>query len=133
MSDNRQINNHYKELADELIETMPELEYLKASMVDIVFLESDLAKKSRGGIVYANCEKVANRLKWAIPHDFIITVYTPNLQDFDERRLKILLFHEMLHIGVKGSGFYSRPHDVGDFRVIIEKYGLDWPMEEKNG
>ena len=38
---------------------------------------------------------------------------------------------KLLHIGIDyrqgGEEVYSiRPHDVEDFKVIIEKYGVDW-------
>lgn len=45
-------------------------------------------------------------------------------------KLLILLEHELLHIGVNTDGnepsFYIVPHDIEDFRSIIEKYGTDW-------
>ena len=40
---------------------------------------------------------------------------------------KGMLQHELLHIGQSEKGtFIVKPHDVEDFREIIDEYGLDW-------
>jgi hypothetical protein len=45
----------------------------------------------------------------------------------DEHQLEILMEHELRHIGVADSGeLVIEPHDIEDFRAIIDNYGLDW-------
>ena len=50
---------------------------------------------------------------------------------FTEDQMRILLFHELLHIGIEftedGQEKYSiKPHDYEDFKIIIDRYGTDW-------
>ena len=93
----------------------------------IAYQYSDKAKKRSGKTVFAETEKVGERLKGLIPYDFIITFYRPNTAILDEEKLEKLMFHELCHVGFKGVGAYSIiPHDVEDFRVIIDSWGLDW-------
>ena len=129
--DNRIINRDYKAIADELIRDEPELEYIKYSNVNIIYLSSDYAKTKTGGKVLGQCEKIQNKYKWGIPCDFTITVFEPNVVGFTDEQFKILLFHELLHIGIDigsdGNEVYSvRPHDLEDFKIIVNKFGTDW-------
>lgn len=77
-------------------------------------------------VVYGQCEKVASKYKWIVPFDFMITIYEPNLQYKSDKALKILLFHELLHIGVEDENHFVIPHDLEDFKMIVNKYGTDW-------
>lgn len=93
----------------------------------IAYQYSDEAKKSGGKVVYADTERVKEKLKGFLPFDFIITFYRPNTEHLDEDRMEKLMFHELCHIGFKGPGSYSIiPHDIEDFRVVIDSWGLDW-------
>ena len=127
----RELNDEYTRIGGNLIATMPELQYIKDSRVKIAFLESNYDKRSNCKAVFGECEKIADKNKWALKADFTITVYAPNVEGFSEKQLTILLFHELLHVGIdyrsNGEEVYSIiPHDVEDFKVIIEKYGVDW-------
>lgn len=124
--ENRHLSEEYTELAKELIDTEPRLEHLRNADISIAFLGSDLAKKSGGNVVYGQCEKVAQKYKWIIPFDFTITIYEPNLQYRSEEALKVLLLHELMHVGIDGDSFYCVPHDLEDFKYIVDKYGTDW-------
>ena len=134
MADFREINEHYAEVAGELIAEENALEYIKNSNVSIIYLNSDAEKKSRGKITCGECEKVPDKYKWSIPADFIITVFEPNVENFTEEQIRILLFHELLHIGIEEDGneekYYVRPHDLEDFKLIIERFGIEWSLEE---
>lgn len=81
-------------------------------------------------MVFAQCEKVAEKYKWGIPCDFTITVFEPNVAKFNEAQLRVLLFHELLHIGVEfnddGISFSVKPHDLEDFKLIVDRFGTDW-------
>ena len=129
--DKREVNEHYAELAREIIENEPELKDILDSQVTIVYLSSEHKKKSDGKLVFGQCEKVAEKYKWGIPCDFTITIFEPNVEGFSEEQLKILLFHELLHIDIvfnpDGTETYStRGHDLEDFKLIIDRYGTDW-------
>ena len=135
--EHRAINKNYERIARELIDSEPELDYIKQSRARIIYLESDSAKKNgTDRLVYGECEKVASKNQWAISADFTITVYTNNVIEMTEEQIKILLFHELLHIGIDygtdGGEIYSvKKHDLEDFKIIIDKYGTDWATVAK--
>ena len=122
--DKRTINEHYAEIADELIKTEPELEYLIGAPITIVYLESTLKKRSKGNMTLGQCEKVTEKYKWSVPADFTITLFAPNIQGMTEEQIRILIFHELLHIGKDFAS--TRPHDLEDFKYIIDRFGVNW-------
>ena len=126
----RFVRDEYRQIGEDLIVTAPELDVLRDSAVNIVFLGSDFEKKSQGRTVFGECEKIPGKYRWAIDYDMAIIVYEPNVERFSPEQLRILLLHELMHVGVKEDGneetYYVVPHDVEDFRAIIDKYGMDW-------
>ena len=128
----RKLNKNYAEIAQELIDTEPELSYIKNSRARIAFLESDAAKKAdKEKLVLGECEKVAPKNKWAIAYDFTITLFRNNLIGLTAAQIRIVLFHELLHVcidpGSDGDETYSvRKHDLEDFKIIIDQYGTEW-------
>ena len=135
--EHRAINKNYERIAQELIDSEPELEYIKNSKARITYLESDASKKNGPDkLILGECEKVASKNQWAISADFTITVYTNNVIGMSEEQIKILLFHELLHVGIDqgadGEETYSvKKHDLEDFKIIIDKYGTDWATVAK--
>ncbi len=89
-------------------------------------------KMGKGKVVYADAEKVKDKLKALLPYDFIITFYADGivLNDAIKERL---MYHELCHIGFdKETGrYWIIPHDLEDFRNIIEKWGVDWIAESE--
>lgn len=130
MSDTRTLNETYAEIGQDLINSEEALEYIHGSQVSIAYLSSQHKKMASGKIVHAECEKVQDKYKWGIPADFTITVFEPNVRGFSEEQLRILLFHELLHIKIEykdGEEKYSiNPHDLEDFRYIIDRFGSHW-------
>jgi hypothetical protein len=129
--DNRVIREEYAEMAKKIIEEEPLLTDIANSHATIIYLGSDNPKTAKGKTVCGEAEKVQDKNKWAIPADFTITVFEPNTAGFTEEQMRILLFHELLHIGIEftedGQEKYSiRPHDYEDFKIIIDRYGTDW-------
>ena len=129
--DKRTISEEYTNIGNELIDNEEELEYIRESEVSIIFLSSSHAKKGKKKIVFAQCEKVADKYKWGIPCDFTITVFDPNVAKFTEEQLKVLIFHELLHIGIEfdddgNERYFINPHDLEDFKVIVDKFGTNW-------
>ena len=123
----------YEGIGEELINEMPELAILRSSQVTIAYLVSDQFKKE-GKIkpVYAETELIPEKFKWGIRADFAITIYEPNAAIFSHEQKKILIFQQLLKIGVEfnennGTEKYSlREYDVNDFSIIIKKYGATW-------
>lgn len=135
--DTRTINEEYAEIGRELIESEEALVDIANSQATIIFLSSEHKKAGKGKIIHAECEKVSEKYKWGIPCDFTITVFEPNVEGFTEEQMRILLFHELLHVGIDfrddGTEDYSiRPHDLEDFKLIIDRYGTDWSVTDEN-
>ena len=128
--DTRTISEAYAEIAHDLIQNEPELAYIKGSQVTIMYLSSEHEKRENGRLVYGQCEKVPEKYRWSIPCDYTITIFEPNVERLTDEQIRILLMHELLHIKIDVDGNEERygihPHDVADFRTIIDRYGLDW-------
>lgn len=126
----RSISRRLRRIGKILIDTSPELEDLRDFDVKVAFLESDQQKLKNHKIVFGDCTKVTEKYSWCCKYDFFITVYEPNVRNFTNKQIRILLLHELMHCGVDCSGiepkFYVRPHDVEEFDAIIEKYGTHW-------
>lgn len=132
----RQISEEYAKIAQEVIETEESLIDVRNSQATIVYLTSENKKTNKGKAVCGECEKVPDKYKWSIPADFTITVFLPNIEHFTEEQKRILIFHELLHVGVEfnndGTETYSvRPHNYEDFKEIIDRYGTDWAAAGK--
>lgn len=124
--DTRRISEEYTEIGNRVIDMMPQLHYLREADVQIIFLASGHKKKRGDKTVYGQCEKIADKYKWGIPCEFTITVFEPNVEGFTQKQMEILLFHELLHVGVDGERHFVKPHDLEDFKLIIDLYGTDW-------
>ncbi|MBQ9022228.1 MAG: hypothetical protein IJ113_09530 [Eggerthellaceae bacterium] len=126
----RTLNKRFESIAKGLIKKEKHLAYIKNSRVRIAYLESDSEKKSKGRLVFGECEKIPDKYKWSIPYDFTITVYTLNIEHFNDEQLKILLLHELMHIGIEVDGneesYHVIPHDIEDFKAILDRFGMDW-------
>lgn len=135
MIEHRELSEKYAEIAADLIKTEPLLESIRQSEATIVYLSSDKPMKSKGRPVCGQCEKIDPKYKWAIPADFTITIFEPNVITFSDDQLRILIFHELLHVkidteenGTEKYGIY--PHDIEEFKAIIDRYGFDWDLPE---
>jgi predicted metallopeptidase len=132
MAEKRELSGEYAAIATELINTEKELEYIKHSGVTIGYLTSDREKTSQGRTVYGECEKVPHKWKWSVPFDFVITIFEPNAERLNDEQKRILMFHELLHVGIINDGneeIYSIvPHDIEDFKYIINRFGIDWNL-----
>ena len=129
--DSRKINEHYAEIGKELIETEDALVDIANSNATIIYLSSEHKKTAGGKIIHAECEKISEKYKWGIPCDFTITVFEPNIEGFSEEQLRILIFHELLHVKIDfkedgSEGYSTNPHDLEDFKLIIDRYGTEW-------
>lgn len=135
--DNRTINEQYAEIGADLIATEDALVDIANSQAQIIYLSSTHKKNGKGQIVHAECERISEKYKWGIPCDFTITVFEPNIEGFTEEQIRILLFHELLHVKIDfkddGSESYGTyPHDLEDFKLIIDRFGTDWSKVDGN-
>ena len=134
--DKRKISEFYTEIGQDLIETEPSLESIRESDVQIIYLSSSHKKLTGGQRVFGQCEKIAEKYKWGIPCDFTVTIFEPNVAEsnFTDEQIRALVHHELLHVGVEREDtligpeekYFIVPHDLEDFRLILEKYGLNW-------
>lgn len=126
-------NKEYMYAAKRLIRNHPSLADLKDSGARIAYLESDEEKAAKGKTVCADCNLVSKKYKWCCDYDFFIVVYEPNITDFTPEQIEILLLHELMHCGISFDGkeptYYIVPHDVEDFREILDTYGIDWARQ----
>jgi hypothetical protein len=137
MVENRQISGEYSSIGQELIEKEKSLEYIKNSQATIIYLVSDNPKKSKGKDILAECERVPDKYKWCIPADFTITVFVPNVTMLTDEQKRILILHELFHVGItvneNGQEEYTtNPHDYEEFKEIIDRYGIDWSRPIKS-
>lgn len=136
MSEHRYLDERYAKIAEDLLATEDLLAHVAASGVRIAYLCSDAKRKSKGRLVLGKCERVPARYQWAVPYDFTITVFEPNVAGLSESQLRILLTHELLHVGVEfaedGVRYSIVGHDVEDFSSILELYGAGWARPRPN-
>ena len=124
--DKRQISEEYTQIMNELLDEREELRPIVDSGVSIICLSSCHKKRAKGKIIFGQCEKVQEKNKWSIPCDFTITLFDPNIQGFTDDQIRTLILHELLHVGVEGDQLFVRPHDLEDFKQIVEEFGVDW-------
>lgn len=134
--DSRQISEIYTGIGADLIANEDSLADLRDSDVQIIYLSSRHKKVSGGQLVFGQTEKIADKYKWGIPCDFTVTVFEPNVaaHQFTDEQIRALIHHELMHIGVDREEtligaeekYYIRPHDLADFKLILQKYGVDW-------
>lgn len=101
----------------------------------IAYLISDQAKKSNGCIVRGECALVPSKYKWTCNYHFTITFYMPHIKELTQEQLEILMWHELKHAGLDKDKPYIKPHDLIDFKEIVDLYGPYWdlPTGEVNG
>lgn len=118
------------DIANRVMNERSDLRWILDAGISIGFLESDRNKKKNGKLCLAECIKVRDLYKVYIPHDFLIVVYCPNVSGMSDEQMEILLYHELLHVGMDDTGeevrYIVNPHDVEDFRAVIDRYGIDW-------
>lgn len=125
-----EISNRFEFLAEEVIDEHPDLQWIRRANVSIGYIECDQEKNKASGRVFGECILVKELYQLFCCHDFLIVVYTPNVIRMTEDQLKILLYHELLHVDMSEKDgrpkYRIAPHDVEDFRSVIERYGMNW-------
>lgn len=126
MDNEYEISDSYSELASPIIkEKRPDI---LDSGISIGFVSS-MKKKTRGKtkLVLGECKKISELQKLFCPYDFLIIIYEQNCEGLNNEQMKILIWHELEHIGIDNKGeHFLKPHDVEDFDKIIDEHGLHW-------
>jgi hypothetical protein len=115
-----------EELGNRILTAFPEFDLIKSRGVRIGYLKSFEKKRAKNKTVYAECRVIKGVYTAYLPFDFIITFYHSALYGMSENQKKILMLHELKHIGLNHKGYYLVPHDIEDFSDILTKYGLSW-------
>lgn len=118
--------NDLKRLAQKIIKKLPELSHIPDFDIKIGYVRSYERRTSGGRPTYADCRKINKVYAAYLPFDFIVTFYELNIGHLSENQLKILMWHELKHIGVGKRGFVIEPHDIEDFFTIIDSYSTRW-------
>lgn len=130
MRENVEMSDLYTRLAENVIREHPDLQWIGKADIAVGFMASDKPKKSNGRLVMGECIRVKDLYRSFCPFDFLIVIYEQNTEYLTDEQMKILLYHELLHVGIDESGeepkYVVRPHDIEDFRSVIARYGLDW-------
>lgn len=121
-----EVADDLRELGEKIITAMPELSVIRDYDAKIGYVRSFEAKKDKGRQVNADCRKTRGTYTAYLPFDFIVTFYEPNIYNMSENQRKILMLHELRHIGIGERGFRIENHDVEDFRDILERFGIEW-------
>lgn len=127
------ISNDYAKMAEPIIKEK-RADILEAG-ISVGFIISTKEKKhGRIKRVLAECKKVQELESLYCPHDFLIIIYDLNCEGLSDEQIKILIWHELEHIGIdpENGEFYVKPHDVEEFDDIINAHGLHW-QEVDNG
>jgi hypothetical protein len=116
-----------KRLAEQIIDRFPQLHFIRDYEIKIGYvLSQERPPMSDGKVKFADCEKVKLKYKAWLPYDFVITFYEPNIEILSENQKKILMLHELRHVGVGPRGLKINEHEVEDFISILEEYGIKW-------
>lgn len=117
----------YDEIAEEIIKE--KRKDILALGISVGFVTSTKEKKhGRTKLVLGECKKVSEIERVFCPYDFLIIIYEVNCAGLSSDQMKILIWHELNHIGIdpKNGEFFVKPHDVEEFDDIINAHGIHW-------
>ena len=120
-----EIDYDVAKLAEKIVEACKDLSWIKDYDISIGFVRCSTAKQNRANVA-ADCRKVAGPFKAFCNHDIVITVYSPVFDSYSENQQKVILWHELKHIGWSEDSVKIEDHDVKDFYVILKAMGMDW-------
>lgn len=116
----------YGELLSEILkENRPDILVAGVSVGVVRSAKKKVVSKDK--IVFGECKKVDELYKVFCPYDFLIIIYEENCAGFNDKQMRILLYHELLHIGIDEKGKpYKKAHDIEEFDEIFLLHGLNW-------
>mgnify|MGYP003287935579 CR=1 FL=1 len=120
----------YEELGRAVIDALPELWFIRDAEIRIGFLKSWKEKKTGRRLVYGECIKPPELYQDLLGYDFFIVIYEVNAVALTLNQKKILMWHELLHVGIDDESgepkYVINPHDREEFDSIISRAGLKW-------
>ena len=119
------LDDNLDAIAYKVIQAHSELAYLDTNGISIAYQRSNVNKKRNGKVVFADTEKIKDKYGVFIPHDFLITFYADS-NNISNEILEKLMYHELRHVGFSEGKTFIVPHDVEDFKDIINIWGIDW-------
>lgn len=114
-----------RKLAEKIIDKFEQLHFIREYDIKIGYVLSQ-EKPPGPKIKYADCRKVKLLYQAWLPFDFIITFYDRNVELLNENQKKILMLHELRHIGIGERGYKIEEHEIEDFESILRNYGITW-------
>ena len=110
---------------ESILSKFPELNVIREYNIRVGYVVS---QENPGGtkIKYADCRKLKWTYKAFLPFDFLITFYGRNTELLNENQKKIVMLHELKHIGIGEKGLRLEEHDKEDFANVLEAYGIRW-------
>lgn len=90
----------------------------------IGFLFRDKAQKSKGKIILGKASKVSPRLQPYLNYDFLIWIAEEEWDNMLQAAREALLDHELCHCYMGVDGPKILPHDIEEFRDIIDRHGF---------
>ena len=121
-----EVSPELQKLGKAVITGMQELSYIPGYDIRVGYVLSYESKKKDGKTIAADCRKVTGPYKAYLPFDFIVTFYWPNMSYMTDNQKKVLMLHELKHVGIGPKGLRIEPHDIEEFETIITRYGLRW-------
>ncbi|WP_373325639.1 putative metallopeptidase [Sporomusa paucivorans] len=123
---NYEVSEELRQLGEKVIAGMPELYYITEFEIKVGYVLSYEAKKKDGKSIAADCRKVTGPYQAFLPFDFVVTFYEPSMSYMTENQRKVLMLHELKHIGIGERGLRIEHHNIEDFESILSRYGLNW-------
>lgn len=113
-----------KKIVEELIEKFP----AHFSGIDPMHINCVMCTGSRSASVLAKIYIIPDRFRCATgsPYRYVIEVYDNNWHDLDDAQKRAVIFHELMHIDPSLDPPKLVKHDVQDFRVLLETWGINY-------
>lgn len=100
---------------------------LKNARIGVLFRETGVMRNGKRNLGQAS--KVTAKVQALLdePLDFLIWVAADWwLDEATPQQRRALLDHELMHCAWSENGWMIRGHDIEEFALIVERYGLDW-------
>lgn len=125
------ISDELKILGDKIISDK-NMSITPEARIKYVLVYPHINKKTAG-----RCISARPMVKLFGECDYIIQLSGEFYDKLDDKRKEILMYHELLHVlpimnqKTGNWDFRIRDHDINDFQIIIDAYGINWINELK--
>lgn len=95
-------------------------------------MRSEAPKRGNGMVVYGKAKKISDEMKTLWPYDFVIWLAEDCFNRFSALQREALIDHELMHClwDKRKQAAKLRSHDLEEFNVILQRYGLWWPASD---